>query len=581
MLFISLFLSLLHTNALPLEQSSLLTLRTVIQARTPGGNTPPPIVYGPLVLEEWGASGLLQSWTPPCTLAGLSTDVWTEGTLSPRYPWGDQVWFLCRNVPVNSSLTTNPAPVSYMYLNEEGILNKCIEDFSYPNGTNLLNIVPYVDFAQGFNVFYLLGGGSSNPIRATQPRIRVDSGFCSPADTEGSLLAFPQGISINQVRILDTTLYGTGLFVSSSGGAPQPTIFQIGAEGVLPTGTRNPTANIAGFPLVLSVWTDPFSGLWWRTGLNRTAYVALYNNSNERDQVFSLPPSSSIGTLGNPTWSVVSARYEASDFAVYLTNTTHIVKNTLNGLQSGEAYQSVVQAPPGWRYLSAHARNPTIPSASASATASATATASPSASSSASSTATATTTSTQSSSATGTSSSTPQPSGTATSTSSTTSSPSASPTATASPNPNVSPIFSPSSSPTNGTIPVPPNNNKSPTEVLSPEAEAGIGVAGIAAFSVACLLFLRFHPQGKMLWTRQFGKSVKLPKKSLPPKSPITSDVPFTINHNPYLLIQQRVEQLKEFQKQFNKREAQITINQHAIGDRTKKEFLPVITQKN
>ena len=296
--------------AAPLQQNSFITLRTPALPPSGGGNVA-PVKYGELVLEEWSSETfqLIQSWNAPCTLPGLSTEVWTEGRLNPRYPWGDQVWFLCRNVPVNSPLSYSPAPVSYMYLNEDGFLTKCVEDFVYPNGTNLLNVIPYTDVTQGINALYLLGGGTTangpgNPPRAAQPRIRVDSSLCAPADTEGSLLAFPQGVTINQLRILDGTLYGTGLFASASGGLPQPTIFQIGAEGVLPTGTRNPTANIAGFPLVLSVWTDPFLPIWWRTGLNRTGYVALYNNSDESDHVFMLPPAASAEETGSRSHDV-------------------------------------------------------------------------------------------------------------------------------------------------------------------------------------------------------------------------------------------------------------------------------------
>lgn len=587
------FTFILQIQSLPLQLNSIVTLRTVVAPRAGGGNTAPPPPYGPLILEEWGSSGLLQSWSPPCTLPGLSTELWTEGRLSPRYPWQDQVWFLCRNVPVNSSLATNPAPVRYMVLNEEGVLNTCIEDFVYPNGTNVLNILPYNDEAQGLNAFYLLGGGTSangpaSPARPAQPRIRVASDACAPADTEGSLLAFPQGVTINQLRILEGTLYGTGIFQSASGGVPAPTIFQIGAEGVLPTGTRNPTANIAGFPLVLSSWTDPFSGLWWRTGLNRTGYVALYNNSDSTDKVFLLPPSSSAGTLGGVSWSVATARKEGSDFAVYLTNTSHIVKNTLNGLQNGLPYQPVVQAPAGWRYLSAHARNPSLPTPSATSTATASSSASSSASASstatASATATATTTSSATSSASATArvSSTPSPSASASSSSNPSSTPTAtrdpqlSPGPTASNSPSIS--FTPSSTPSNGTVPVPPNNAAADTTSLSPGAQTGIGLGSIAAFCIAGLLMIKYSPAVQRLYIQKFGSSVKSAKKGVSFRSPVTADVPITISHNPNVLVQQRLEQLKELQKQVSVKEIQQGRSSTMNQDRTKKEFQPVIS---
>lgn len=590
-------LSILALSAsAPLQQNSLITLRTVLPPKAGGGNTAPPPPYGPLILEEWDLNGLpLQSWEPSCTLPGLSTETWTEGHLSPRYPWGDQIWFLCRNVPVNSSLSTNPAPVNYMVLTEDGILNKCVEDFVYANGTNVLNILPYTDTEQGINVFYLLGGGTTgngpaNPARPAQPRIRVDSALCAPADTEGALLGFSQGVAINQLRILDGTLYGTGLFGSSSGGLPQPMIYQIGAEGVLPTGTRNPTANIPNFPLVLSVWTDTSSPVWWRTGFNRTSYVALYNNSDTTDLVFLPPPSQSAGTLGGTSWSVATARKELGDWAVYLTNTSHIVKNTLNGLQNGQSYQPFLQAPPGWRYLSAHARNPSAsPTPSATSTATTSSTSSPSASSSASATSTTSSWASTSSSPSACPSATSQSSATSSSSASASSSsyPTSTPTATRNPNISTepsasstpSPSITPSTTPSNGTIPVPADNSQATDgRALTPGEEAGIGLGSIAALCIAGLALIHYTPALKNLWTRQFGSSSKGMKKGVSFRNPVVSaDVPITISHNPQAMVQYRLEQLKDLQKQLSTREVSQTSEKSSM-DRTKKQFGPVIS---
>jgi hypothetical protein len=580
--FLNGFLFLYTVIALPLQQSSLISIRTLATPRTAGGNQPPPLTYGPLILEEWGANGLIQDWVASCTLPGLSTETWTEGYLSPRYPYGDQVWFLCRNVPVNSSLSTNPAPVRYMYLSEEGLLNMCVEDFVYPNGTNVLNLIPYSDTVQGINVFYLLGGGTTangptSPARPAIPRIRVDSGFCSPADTEGSLLGFPQGITINQLRILDTTLYGTGLFQSSSGGTPSPTIFQIGAEGVLPTGTRNPTSNIAGFPLVLSVWTDPLSPIWWRTGFNRTAYVALYNNSDETDSIFPVPPAASAGTLGGVTWKVVSARKEGAELAVYLSNSSHIVKNTLIGLKNGLPYQQVLQAPSGWQYLSVHARAPNIPSPTATPTA--TATSSPSASSSASSTASSTSTSTSSPTTTST--------GSATTTSSASSSPlptnfviptlTASMTASPSSSSSASTTSSPSATSTssnNNTNPYGPPDANIIVETITPGGVAGITLGTLVVAAGFILMLYRTVPSLRSHFVRFFGMSSSTFPKQLPKRrtgKTVISGVPMEISQNPYAIAQQRVEQLRRFQKKNIDSDMK---RQESM--RNKKQFAPV-----
>lgn len=577
--------------SIPLQLDSLITLRTVLAPKAGGGNTAPPPPYGPLILEEWNTSGLVQSWTPSCTLPGLSTETWAEGHLSPRYPWSDQVWFLCRNVPVNSSLSTNPAPVVYSYLNEEGTLNTWVEEPLYPNGTNLINIIPYWDETQNLNVFYLLGGGTqangpTSPAKPAQARIRVDSGPGQPPDAQGSLLLSSTGVTINQIRILNGTLYGTGLFGGSIG-IPNPMIFQIGSENNLPTGTRNPSIQIPNFPLVLSVWTDFISPIWWRTGLNRTAYIARHNNSDGSDLVFALPPSPSGGTVGGVSWSIATARQEGSDFAVYLTNSSHILKNTLNGLQNGIPYQPLLQAPPGWRYLSAHARNPNIPSPSSTPTPTSTSTASSSASASSTASSSASATPTSSPSATS------QPTGTSSPSASASASAYSSSTATASRNPDISASQtptnspsnsasfskSPSSTPSNGTIPFPPENNQAESTAITPGEQAGIGLGSIAAICIAGLAMLHYSPTLKNLYTRQFGSSVKGPKQGgVSFRNPISPDGPITINHNPHAMVQFRLEQLKDLQKQLSTREVNQQPTHVQTDHRTKKQFMPVIS---
>ncbi len=594
---LSIFLLISSVLSIPLQQTSLITLRTTTPPPSGGGNVA-PVQYRELILEEWSSDPVqpLQSWTLPCSLPGLSAESWTEGHLSPRYPWEDQVWLLCRNIPVNSSFSYSPAPVRYVYINEDGVMDTWAEDITFANATNTLNVIPYWDIEQSLNVFYILAGGTqangpTSPAKPASARIRVDTGPGLPPDVQGALLSSATGITINQLRILNKTLYGVGLFAGSVG-LPNPMIYQIGSEGILPTGTRNPITQIPNFPVILSVWTDPFSGIWWRTGFNRTGYVARHNNSDGSDFVYPLPPSSSAGTLGGTSWSVATARQEGTDFAVYLMNNSNIVKNTYNGLQNGLPYQPVLQAPPGWRYLSAHARNPNIPTPSATSTATATssasasATASATSSSSASSTSSPTPTASPSTSPTSGPTSSSSPSASASSSSY----PSSTPTATRnsqissepspSHSPSSSPSFSntPSTTPSNGTIPLPPDNAQTNTDELTPGEQTGIGLASVAAICVAGLLLIQFNPTLRNLWTRQFGSSSKHMKKGVSFRNPVSSsDVPITISHNPNVLVQQRLEQLKDLQKQVSLQEINQTSEKSSM-DRTKKQFGPVVT---
>lgn len=129
-----------------------------------------------------------------------------------------------------------------------------------------------------------------------------------------------------------------------------------------------------------------------------------------------------------------------------LTNASPIIKKNLHGFQNGLSYQSPVQTSSGWRYLSAHARSPSLPTPSTNPLA----TASPSASAT----------------ATLSSSSFPSASVTATPTSQTTSSssPSAYPTSPPTASPSIS--STPSTTSSHRIIPLSPHHGKTTSDRL-------------------------------------------------------------------------------------------------------------------
>ena len=112
---------------------------------------------------------------------------------------------------------------------------------------------------------------------------------------------------------------------------------------------------------------------------------------------------------------------------------------------------------------------------------------------------------------------------------------------------------------------------------MSPAEKTGIGLGSIAAVCIAGLLLIQFNPTMKNLWTRQFGSSVKGPKKGVSFRSPVSTDVPITISHNPQVLVQHRLEQLKDLQKQLSKKELVQESSSASTMDKTKKQFGPVI----
>jgi hypothetical protein len=589
---LSLFLNIV---AIPLQPDSLITLRTTQSQPSAGGNV---VLYKQLILEEWSSTyQFVQNWSVPCSLPDLTTQTNTEGILRSRYPLGDGVWFLCRNVPVGANVSYTPAPVNIMYLQEDGQLIQWSSDTTtYAFGTSTNLVLPYYDTTQELNVFYLLGGGvpagpGTQP-RPVTPRLRIDTGPQTPPDVTGALANIATNVNPTGMTIMENSLYIPALI--PNGTSPGPQIFVVYVcvpEGTLPTQTRSVVSYaLYDEPVMLSVWTFPFIDTLWFTGFNRLPYIARVNYSStdpaQEVFIFPLPPASPSGGLGGSQWRVNTARfegaYQTTGETVYISNTTHVFRNTVIGLAQGLPYQTTLRAPENWKYLDVHARQVFIPTPSASATATASSTALATAttttttttSSSASSTATTTPSSSSSASASATATSRPTPSAVATSTNSPSASASASASSTR--NPNESPT--PSTTPSNGTIPFIPNNLPTSETSLSPGAQAGIGLGTIGVVCVAGLLLLKYSPSLKMLYTRQFGSSIKTPKRHVSFRNPVSADAPITISHNPQVLVQHRLEQLKDLQRQISIREVAQSRAIQPNAERVKKEFGPTVT---
>ncbi len=587
-----LFLSFLFSClAAPLQQTSLITLRTTQTQPSAGGNR---VLYKPLILEEWSSAYQpIQNWSVPCTLPDIGSSTLTEGMLRASYPFGDGLWFLCRDVPVGSNLTYTPAPVLIMNLQENGILQQWASDTtSYPPGTSANEVYTWFDSGLGNQVFYTLGGfsppGSTGQARPAQPRIRMDTGPGTPPDLQGALANIATNVNPTGMSIMTNTLYIPALIPNGTSPAFF-SIYQVGTENSLPTTVRS-VVSYAVFnePLMLSVWTFPYIDVIWYTGFNRLPYIARTNftvqDPAQMTLVFPQPPSPS-GTLGGAPWRVNTARFEGNYLTtgetIYVNNGTSIVKNNVIGLAQGLPYENVLTAPAEWKYLDIHARVVLLPSPSATPSATATGTATPTATStsSPSSSASASTTSTPSPTSTSRATSTSSPSSSSSASPSASAYPSSTPTATRDPQRSAEPSFSssPSTTPSNGTIPVPdPNNAQTDTTALSPAEQTGIGLGSVAAVCVAGLLLIQFNPTMKNLWTQKFGKSIKTTKKGVSFRSPVTADVPITISHNPHVMVQHRLEQLRELQKQISMKEMEVQQIQPE-HDRMKKQFGPVI----
>lgn len=573
-LFLSFFYSVF---TLPLQQSSLISLRTT--SSSPSGGNQSPLVYRELLLEEWSSTyEFVQNWSVPCTLPGISSETLTEGLLRSRYPFGDGIWFLCRDVPVGNNISYTPAPVLMMNLQEDGNLIQWASDTtSYPAGTSTNMVLNWYDSILDNYVFYLLGGlkpaGAGTLPRPAQPRLRIDTGPGTPPDVQGALANIATNVNPTAMTIMTDSLYIPAVIPNATASSFF-SIYLVGTENTLPINTRSVVSYaVYNEPLMLSVWTFPFIDVIWYTGFNRVPYLARTNFSitdpSQMTIVLPLPASSSSGTLGGPSWRVSTARFEGDYYStgdtVYLNNGTDIYKNTIVGLVQGLPYQSVLHSPPGWKFMDVHARQLFLPSPTATPTASSTSSASATATASASATATTT--------ASASSSSTSSPTSTSTVSASVSSSFSSQPTYSSSASSSAS--SSPSATSSKGLPPpVPPTPDaNSVVDNISPGGAVGITFGTILGSVGMALLIFRFVPGLRSHFVRFFGMSSSNFPKNLPKRKGIVSGMPMEISQNPYAIAQQRVEQLRSFQK----KNADTELKKYA-SSRSKKEFAPTQT---
>lgn len=370
MWFTTLFLLFLRVIAAPLDPMGTITLRTLTSSASNG-----PPTYKQLILEEWSAQNqLTQTWTPPCTLTGLSTEYYTEGILRSRYPFLDGIWFLCRDVPIGAPFSYSPAPVMIMNLEEFGFLRVYSSDnTTYPNSTTVNMVLPFFNETLGATIFYLTGGAAPasypNPSRPLQPRIRVDyipRAPPPPANFAGPLATLTSAILPSGLTIMTDSLYMPSLVTNFS--IVTPTVYLMGIENSLPAGLRTPfrSSLFTGIaPQMLSFWSFPLVDIMWYTYFSLVPMIARTNfnttDITQKTLTFPLPTSSSSGTIGGSSWRIVSGKYDMNNAEViYISNGTMIMFNTLESLQRGQPFQLSLFAPSGYKFLDAYARSPNI-----------------------------------------------------------------------------------------------------------------------------------------------------------------------------------------------------------------------------
>jgi hypothetical protein len=362
------------TNSLNLN--SLIVLSTPPQP--PGGGSAgvvSPLIYQPIRIEEWvpctgttcaSPYTLAQSWNLPnttnggkvaCTLPGFPG----EGQLSPTFPTLNDVWFLCRDATMNTNISTRPAPNVISHIQENGQWKVYSLDDSFQPGTEVIQVIPTNSSLMSF---YMLGGGTPGG-KVNKVVLRTDS-LAGVFLGGGNITS-----NINQ-NIFQLSLYNNSLIGVTNPPAILPPTGSAYSSVVTFHQSQPYTISSTNYSIVSGLsLPDSQDGVAWFTTNSPKALVRINSTGVE---IFPLPK------LYLTPWSILSGRYEGTNYAVYLGNGTSITRNTLTGLRAGVKYTDVLHAPPGWIYKSVYARISlgTSPSATPSTTPSHTSTPTPS-----------------------------------------------------------------------------------------------------------------------------------------------------------------------------------------------------------
>jgi hypothetical protein len=308
------------------------------------------LTYKQVVIDVWDSStspvrsfalpalSIPSKGTQACTLPGFQTESGGEGALT-RDADG-LIWLGCRDISVNSSLATAPAPVVFGVFSATAGFYPYASTNVYPNGTNILQVL------NGGSVLYTIGGGS--------PTLNNQAYIHPITNPESPLVIGP---NLQTMFLWNETLYGYG-YTRTDGavGVRVPAVLQMGAPGRPPqTGPVSWNVVRSGQYRYGSVISENQDSVWYVTyamtgsttgGGFRLVKENTYLNTT---QLFGLPGSGPSAGGNGGLWYLQAGRYE-DDFTVYLTNGGTIMKNTYGGLVLGRPYGLVAAAPVGWTY---------------------------------------------------------------------------------------------------------------------------------------------------------------------------------------------------------------------------------------
>jgi hypothetical protein len=316
-------------------KNSIISLRTI-----QGSNyNYKPIIIDEYIIDspEWRIS---QSWyipsnyepsgKIPCTILN------SDGFINTRYPYNDQIWFMCRQVVANNSASYNSSNTIINYIDENGNLNLLNKVPYFSNGTSLNTILPNYDYINEIYNIYLIGPNNAKILVYNNP----DQ---APIINDNLV----NGPNLQNYYILNNTLFALG--------NNRNNLYQIGQPNNLPRQSSSYSIFKSGY-FGGNLFEEAYNVFWYQYFIGKVFKILRTNFTTNSTDIFSFPITSSR-SIGGSQWSLMGGRYEMGEFVIYISNTTSILRNTYNNLIKSFPFIKVFNIPTGWISKSLIIRN--------------------------------------------------------------------------------------------------------------------------------------------------------------------------------------------------------------------------------
>jgi len=302
--------------SLPLKKDSIFTLQI------PDNNN---TVYKPIFVKEWFFNNtswvIHQTWNYPfisetnksaCTIL----DIDGHGKIVSLYPANNEIWFLCKNASTNSTVNNNSSLI-ISRIQENG-------DWYYWNKINYfqndtLDILPYIE-NNNINILYQFG-----------------------KDILLQNLTNATNFSNFTLNMLNNTFFKFDKIdneINQTLNISKNEYFNISKQDSFYKNTSfHETDNI----------------IWCQLN-NKLVRIILDNINNHILYEYHLIPDN---------WKLIDGRFENNVLYIYISNSTHIAKNSYDDIINNTPFKNIIQVEPGFKIKSIFIRdfvsiNPTV-----------------------------------------------------------------------------------------------------------------------------------------------------------------------------------------------------------------------------